>query len=451
MSRLTGRILIVDDDPGHRKMLRDLLGGEAEQVDTAVGGREALDRIASARPDLLLLDMRMPGMSGIDVLRSLRASGTSLPTIVITAFAEVDDAVEAMKCGAVDYLKKPIDVTSLIELVRRQLGSTPRKAAERHDLPEHLIFESPLMRSLLEEIERIARTDVPVLLTGESGTGKEVLAELLHNWGARAAQPLVPVNVASLTESLVESELFGARKGAYTGADRDRTGLIERAHGGTLFLDEVSEMPASVQPKLLRILESGRLSRVGDDVDREIDFRLVSATNRDLEEEIAAGRFRLDLYYRIAVVTIEVPPLRERGEDVLPLARRVLRSTTPEPKHLSPSAESLLLGHRWPGNVRELRNAMQRAVILAPGDRILPEHLPPSIRRMESVAEDRPETTLEEIECRAILDALDRCDGNRTQAAKELGISRRKLLYRLKEYRERSETTHPEQARKPES
>ena len=437
MSAPGGRVLIVDDDAGHRELLRDLLAGEAARIDLAEGGREALDRVRSDPPDLLLLDVRMPGMSGIEVLRSLRAAGSTLPTIAITAFAEVDDAVEAMKLGAVDYLKKPVDLTSLVELVRRHLGRAPEGAVERRDLPEHLVFESPLMRGVLDEVERVASTEVPVLFTGESGTGKEVLAELLHGWGTRAAEPLVPVNVAALTESLVESELFGARRGAYTGSDRDRTGLIERAHGGTLFLDEVGEMPASVQPKLLRVLESGRLLRVGDDVEREIDFRLVSATHRDLEEETAAGSFRLDLYYRIAVVTIEVPPLRERTEDLLPLARRILSSTTTGPKHLSPSAESLLLGHGWPGNVRELRNAMQRAAILSPGDRILPEHLPPSLRRSEAMAAAAPGRTLGEIECRAILETLERCEGNRTRAARELGISRRKLLYRLKEYRER--------------
>ncbi len=437
MSTARGSILVVDDDRGHREMLRDVLVGEAARIDMAEDGRAALHCIAADPPDLMLLDVRMPEMSGIEVLRSLREAGPVPPTIVVTAFAEVDDAVEAMKLGAVDYLEKPLDVTSLIELVRRHLGRAPDVTAELRAVPEHLVFESPLMKGLLGDVDRVAGTDVSVLFTGESGTGKEVLAQLLHDWGARASQPMVPVSVATLAESLVESELFGARKGAYTGADRDRIGLIERADGGTLFLDEIGEMPAPVQPKLLRVLETGRLARVGDDVERESDFRLVSATNRDLEEEIAAGRFRLDLYYRIAVVTIEVPPLRERPEDLLPLAHQILRSTTPEPKSLSPATQALLFGHTWPGNVRELRNAMQRAAILAPGDRILPEHLPPSLRRAEPEAGEAGGSTLEEIECRAILEALERCEGNRTRAARELGISRRKLLYRLKEYRER--------------
>ena len=433
MSAPRGYILIVDDDAGHRGLLSDLLTGEAARVEVVEGGRAALERMAGDPPELLLLDVQMPGMTGIEVLRELRAAGSIPPTIVITAFAEVDDAVEAMKLGALDYVKKPVDVTSLVDLVRRHLGSAPSGSTPARARPGGLVFESPVMKGLLEEIERVAATDASVLLTGESGTGKEVLAGLLHDWSARAHRPLVPVNVAALTESLVESELFGATKGAYTGAERDRTGLIERAHDGTLFLDEVGEMPTTVQPKLLRVLETGKLLRVGDDVERAIDFRLISATNRNLERETAEGRFRLDLYYRIAVVTIEVPPLRERPEELLPLARGILDSATPEPKHLSPSAETLLLSHRWPGNVRELRNAKQRAAILAPGDRILPEHLPPSIRKSGTAVGG----TLEEIESRAILEALERSGGNRTRAAKALGISRRKLLYRLKEYRER--------------
>jgi two-component system response regulator HydG len=289
------------------------------------------------------------------------------------------------------------------------------------------------MRGLLREIERVARTDVAVLLTGESGTGKEVLAELLHAWSARAAGPLVPINVAALPDTLVESELFGSRKGSFTGADRDRAGVVERADGGTLFLDEIGEMPAAVQPKLLRVLETGTLRRVGDGAERRIDFRLVSATNRDLERETVDGGFRLDLYYRLAVVVIEVPPLRERPEDVLPLARRFLASPGMPRRRLTPSAEAWLLAHPWPGNVRELRNAVQRAAILAPGERILAEHLPAGPRR-DTVPVPTGPGTLQEIEWRAIRDALDRCDGNRTHAARLLGISRRKLLYRLKEH-----------------
>jgi len=430
-----GAVLIVDDDAGHRELLRELLAGEAARIEVAAGGAEALERIASAPPDLLLLDMRLPEAGRPDVPRHPRESGTPPPTIVVTAFAEVADAVEAMKLGAVDYLEKPVDVSTLIGLVRQHLGGAPARADGPRKRPDHLVFESPAMVDLVGEVERVAGTDVPVLLTGESGTGKEVLAGLLHEWSRRREGPLVPVNVAALPETLVEAELFGARKGSYTGADRDRPGLIEQADGGTLFLDEMGEMPAAAQPKLLRVLETGRFHRVGDESERASDFRLVSATNRNLEEEVAAGRFRRDLYYRIAVVTIEVPPLRERREDLLPLTRRLLDEVGVGPKHLSPSAESMLLAHRWPGNVRELRNALQRAAILSPGDRILPEHLPPSISK-DAIG---TRGTLEEIEYRAILESLERHDGNRTRAAKELGISRRKLLYRLKEYRDRGE------------
>jgi len=300
-------------------------------------------------------------------------------------------------------------------------------------LPDDAIFGSPLMREVLRELSRAAVTGVPVLLSGETGSGKEVLADLLHRWSDRADGPLVSVNVAALPENLVESELFGHMRGSFTGADRDRTGRIRDAMGGTLFLDEIAEMEVAVQPKLLRVLETGGVTRIGESREETVDFRLVTATNRRLEDEIAAGRFREDLYYRIAVLTIEVPPLRERPEDILPLARHFLRSADTRGKRLSPATEALLLHHDWPGNIRELRNAVLRAGILAPGDVVLPDYLPPTLRAVEVVEEEHG--SLAAIEKRAILQALDSCDGNRTKAAEQLGISRRKLLYRIKEYR----------------
>jgi len=375
------RILIVDDDPGHRGLLGEVCAGRAEEVVMAVNGEEALRVLGDAPVDLMLLDMRMPVRDGLSTLQALRDEGRSVPTIVMTAYAEVDDAVRAMKLGAIDYLRKPIDVATLTDLVDRTLGrpGAPEPAAAG-PLPQGAIFSSPIMRDLLDELARVARSDVGVLLVGETGTGKEVLAECLHRWGARPDGPLVRVNVAALPATLIESELFGHTKGAFTGADRERTGWIEQADKGTLFLDEIGEMPVADQPKLLRVLESGRVMKLGGDKETQVDFRLVAATNRDLESDIEAGRFRQDLYYRIAVVTIEVPPLRERPDDLLPLARSFLAAHGDGPKQLSSSTIDLLGSYAWPGNIRELKNAMARAAILSPGDRILPEHLPPTVR-----------------------------------------------------------------------
>jgi DNA-binding NtrC family response regulator len=355
--------------------------------------------------------------------------------LVLTAHAEVDDAVRAMKLGARDYLRKPVDLAELQALIEEHLGPAgPLHAAAAHVPPPGFIAHAPVMLELLGELERVARSDVPVLFTGESGTGKEELARLLHRLSARADGPLVAVNVTALPEPLLESELFGSVRGAYTGADRERDGLVRTAQGGTLFLDEIGDMPASAQPKLLRVLEERAVKRVGATRAEAVDFRLVSATHHNLEAAVAAGTFRLDLYYRLAVVVLELPPLRQRREDILPFARAFLRGERGARKDLSPRAAELLEQAAWPGNIRELRNVVSRAALLAPGDRILPEHLPASLRAPD--AGKRGEPPLLELERRAILDALERHAGNRTHAARALGISRRTLLYKLKEYRE---------------
>ena len=433
-------ILIVDDDPGQRSMLRDVLAREAGELLTASTGEEALELLARRPCDLILLDMRMPGIGGLGTLAELAKRDQAIPTVVMTAFAEVDDAVQAIKLGASDYLRKPVDIATLTAIVQRHLDA-PRPVADAPEeaaVTEGFVFESPLMKDLLADLKRVASSDVSVLLVGETGTGKEVLAEFIHRWSERKSQPMVPVNVSALPEGLVESELFGHTKGAFTGADSARAGRFEQARGGTLFLDEIGEMPLAIQPKLLRVLESGRVARLGGGADTPLDFRLISATNRDLEQEVLQGRFRQDLYYRLAVIVIEVPPLRERPEDILPLAHDVLRAQAGVSKTLSPAAMELLTTYAWPGNIRELRNAMLRTAILAPGDHILPDHFPPNLRAARpttSVSSSSPRN-LAEIEREAILAALERSGGNRSQAARDLGISRRKLLYRLKEYGE---------------
>jgi two-component system response regulator HydG len=438
MSTPRPRVLVVDDDAAHRRMLHALLTDLDADVDCAADGREALDRIATRMPDLVLLDMRMPGLDGLGTLAAMRGAGFAPPTIVLTAHADLDDAVTAMKLGAADYLRKPIDIASLQALLDGHLGrQRPANDERRPELPQDVLVESPLMKDVCRDLARVAASDAPVLLHGETGTGKDVLANLVHRWSRRSSGPFIPVNVAALPESLVESELFGVVKGAYTGAQDTRKGRFQEADGGTLFLDEIGELPLALQPKLLRILQSKQVARIGESREREVDFRLVSATNRDLEAEVAAGRFRQDLYYRMAVIAIEVPPLRERREEILPLAQRFLGGVGVGHKRLSPAAQQALLCYSWPGNIRELENTMLRAAILAAGDVILPENLPPNLRgpAAEPVV-GHDEGSLLELEKRAILAALERTDGNRSEAARLLGISRRKLLYRLKEYRE---------------
>jgi len=358
--------------------------------------------------------------------------------LLITAFADLRQAVAAMKGGAEDYLAKPVDLDELRAAMADTLGVS---AAGRRDagpptppLPADLVCESPAMRHLVSTIAVVAPSKAPVLITGESGTGKEVLARLVHAWSPRADGPLVAANCASLPESLIESELFGHTKGAFTGASETRQGFFRAAHGGSLFLDEIAELPLHLQPKLLRALETGQVLPVGSDRPAEVDTRLIAATNRDLEKEVAEGRFRDDLYYRINVVELAIQPLRERREDILPLARHFAGEFSGGPVRLSPQAGNCLLAYPWLGNIRELRNAVQRACLLSRGDVILPEHLPPKIAALASRpgTEDETHGRLSQVERATILATLQECGGNRTQTAKKLGISRRALIYKLR-------------------
>ncbi len=433
------KILVVDDDPAHRAMLGAFFEGRDLQVLEAETAEGALEVLGKVRPDLVLLDMRMPGMGGMGFLKEALGRDPALHVVVVTAFAEVDTAVEAMKLGARDFLTKPLDLSLVDEILLRYtgIGDKERIREKYPPLPEGMVFHSPLMKQVLSEVAAAASSDAPVLFCGESGSGKEILAELLHRWSPRAAGPLVRINLAAVPESLLEAEFFGHEKGAFTGASRARKGYFEEARGGTLFLDEVGDLPSSLQPKLLRALDTGRIRRIGGSEEIAIDARIVTATNKDLEEEVEAGRFRLDLYYRLAVFVVEIPPLRERPEDILPLAARFLAGAAGRGKRLSRAAEKCLLAYPWPGNVRELKNSVERASILAAGEWILPEHLPPALRGGGKRPPGKlrtPGKSLAEIEREAIMEALERCGGNRTKAAKELGISRRKLLYRLKEY-----------------
>ena len=373
-------------------------------------------------------------MSGIDALPKIRELLPTIPVVLITAYADVRQAVAAVKSGADDYLSKPIDLEELKVAVYDALAIPTSDDAENKialpDLPAEFIFESRAMRQLVETVAVVAPSDAPILIQGPSGAGKEWIAQLIHQWSPRASHPIVTANCAGLSATLIESELFGHVKGAFTGASEDRKGLFRTASGGSLFLDEIGEMPLEMQPKLLRALETNQVTPVGADRSVDVDTRLVAATNRNLMDEIKEGRFREDLFYRLNVVELIVPPLADRREDIIPLARHFANQFANRQVRMSPQASQAILTHSWTGNVRELRNAIQRACLLCQGDVILPEHLPANIAA-DATAEVSDTGRLSQVERATILSTLEECDGNRTQAAKKLGISRRALIYKL--------------------
>jgi DNA-binding NtrC family response regulator len=385
---------------------------------------------------MVLLDVRLPGINGIETLARIRELAPDLPVLLVTAFADLRQAVAAMKGGADDYLSKPVDLDELQAAISDVLGLPAESEADTPlpPLPEDFVCQSASMRRLVTTAAVVAPSTAPVLISGDSGTGKEVVARLIHQWSPRKDGPMVAANCASLPESLIESELFGHQKGAFTGASEKRQGFFRAAHGGTLFLDEIGELPLALQPKLLRALETGQVMPVGSDHAVQVDTRLVAASNRNLEQEVAEGRFRDDLFYRINVVELAIAPLRDRREDILPLAKHFAAQFAGGPVRLSPQAMQCLLASNWPGNVRELRNAIRRACLLCRGDVIMPEHLPPKIAASAAGAkpEDPKRGRLSQVERATILATLEECDGNRTKAAKKLGISRRALIYKLR-------------------
>jgi DNA-binding NtrC family response regulator len=355
--------------------------------------------------------------------------------------------VGAIRDGAVDYLAKPIDLDQLLSAVRHATGlsqTTPLRFNENKQLPAHIVARSPLMQAIFRDASLIAPSESRVLITGESGVGKEILADVIHAWSPRAAGPLVKVNCAAIPENLLESELFGHEKGAFTGAVAQRIGRFEMANGGTIFLDEIAEMTPTLQAKLLRVAQDGRFQRIGSNAEIRVNARILAATNRNLEEEVRKGRFRDDLYYRLNVVELNIPPLRERREDILPLANQMLAELAKGRARFPATVAEFLEQYSWPGNVRELRNAMERAMLLSGGELILPEHLPARVRGVAKPAvtpagathEPADAQRLEEIERLAVLEALKKHHFNRTETAKALGISRRALLYKLQRLRE---------------
>jgi DNA-binding NtrC family response regulator len=436
MSAPKQSILIVDDESGQRQLLAGLVESLGLQPVPVASAEEALACVRASCPAMVLLDIRLPGMNGIEALAEIRQLQADLPVLLLTAYADVRQAVAAIKGGADDYLAKPIDLEELKVAIVDAIGAAEEVAvAQTPALPNDVVCESAGMRRVLEMAAIIAPSFVPVLILGESGSGKEILAQLLHAWSPRAAGPLIAANCAGLPEALIESELFGHTKGAFTGAASARPGFFRAAHGGTLFLDEIGELPLHLQPKLLRALESGRITAVGSEAAEPVDVRLIAATNRDLGEAVRRGEFRDDLYYRINVVELAVPPLRERVPDILPMARLFASQFAGRHVRLSPQATQCLLSYAWPGNARELRNAIQRACLLCRGDVILPEHLPPTMTPQTAAEADQPESggRLSQVERATILATLEECGGNRTHAARKLGISRRALIYKLRD------------------
>ena len=439
---MSHRILIVDDEVRYRDLYARTLSEAGFDVRMAGSAEEALRVLDDVAPDLVVSDVRMPGASGLDLLKTARERVPGLPFLLVTAYAEVRDAVAALKLGAVDYLAKPVDLDELLACVQDVLGAGPREPVP--DVPpeatEGMVATSAALKAVLRDAWRIARSEATVLLTGESGTGKEVLARFIHRNSDRRSGPLVSVNCAAIPPTLLASELFGHERGAFTGALARRDGRFREAQGGTLFLDEVGELPPEVQPVLLRALEQRTVTPLGGRGETAVDIRLIAATNQPLEDRVRQGLFRADLYYRLNVIALELPPLRERVDAILPLARRFLASSGEE-RRISRAAARALLAYAWPGNVRELANAMERARLLARADVILPEHLPPAVRRAaaESASpEGGPSDgggdvhTLERAEIDSIRKALAMTDGNRTHAAELLGISRRGLIKKLK-------------------
>ncbi|OGB91379.1 MAG: Fis family transcriptional regulator [candidate division NC10 bacterium RIFCSPLOWO2_02_FULL_66_22] len=444
------KILVIDDDESLRRVLEYNLAQEGYAVLTASSGEQGLHLLKKEGADLVVSDVRMAGMDGLQVLEEVRKVDLNIQVIILTAFGTIEMAVEAMKAGAFHYISKPFNRDELKLTIKKalQLKALEREnVALRQELQtrlglDNIIAESPPMKQILEMLERVAPTETTVLILGESGTGKELIARAIHGSSPRAQGSFVAVNCAAIPENLLESELFGHVKGAFTGAIRDRVGKFEAADGGTIFLDEIGEMRPDLQVKILRCLEERSLERVGDNTLIRVDVRVLAATNKDLTKAIQAGEFREDLYYRLNVVPLSISPLRERREDIRPLAQHFLKRLGAQPRlTIAPDAFQALETYDWPGNVRELENALERAMIFHRGDAISLADLPETIRapRAKEAAPlplSLPEAglSLEEVEKELILRALQKHDWNQSRAARYLGITRHTLLYRMEKH-----------------
>lgn len=451
---MTTTVLVVDDDDAHRGMLRMMLKSWGYTVEEAADGDEAVEKVHAKAFDAVLTDVRMGKVNGIEAMKQILSYNPSLPVILMTAYSSVETAVDALRIGAYDYLIKPLDFDALKETLKKAIEHSRlgvenrelRRQFSEENASTEIIGRSPAITSMLSMIRTVAPTEATVLITGESGTGKELVARALHAQSLRKDEPLVTVNCAALAETLLESELFGHEKGAFTGADKRREGRFKQADRGTLFLDEIGEMPIGVQAKLLRALQQGEIQRVGSDKSEHVDVRVIAATNRDLRKEVEERHFREDLYFRLNVISLEVPPLRQRKEDIPLLAAHFL-SHYAERNHknvkgFSAQCMDMLLHYDWPGNVRELQNAVERAVILCTGEYVTGPELPVNIAKL--AAEALPKSTdissslaglpLEEVERRAIEETLRETGDNKSAAARKLGITRATLHKKLRKY-----------------
>ncbi|MBV8762902.1 MAG: sigma-54-dependent Fis family transcriptional regulator [Deltaproteobacteria bacterium] len=450
MSR-TGRILVVDDEANARTALGDLLRDAGFEVEIAADAFKALGKYDAFDPHVVVTDLHMPGMDGIELVKQIREKEAPAEVIVITAFGDVETAVEAMRVGAVDYMTKPVRFDELLivldkvlEMGRLRHETRVLRARLRDRLnPTNIIGSAPVMQNVFEIIEQVAPTTATVLITGESGTGKELVANAIHQRSPRASGPFVKLHCAALAESLLESELFGHEKGSFTGAMARKDGRFSMADGGTLFLDEIGEISPSIQVKLLRFLQEREFERVGGTQTLKVDVRVVAATNRDLQAEVAGGRFREDLYYRLNVVTIDMPALRDRRTDIPALAQsflaRYAKANDKPIDGFDPTALEYLASYDWPGNVRELENAVERAVVLCKGPLIEAKHLPPRLKPATLArlgAPVIPGASMEELERYAILETLKACGGSTSKAARILRISARTIQYRMHQYNE---------------
>ncbi len=440
---------MVDDDGATRKALSELLGARGYEVDLAVDGVTALERIVELPPDLVVTDLDMPRMNGMGLLKELQQRDPELPVIVVTSASEVRSAVAAMRAGAVDYITKPVEFEDLLVAVERAIETRTlrldnenfrRQARENHDEGlKGLLGTSTAMQKVYRLARQVAASRATVLITGQSGTGKGELARAIHHLSHRADKPFVALHCASLAETLLESELFGHEKGSFTGAERKRVGRFEQANEGTLFLDEIGEISPSTQIKLLTVLQERNFERVGGNELVKVDVRILAATNRDLKADVAAGRFREDLFYRLNVITIDMPPLRLRGSDTLVLAEHFLNrfafENHKQVEGFTARARTKLRSHRWPGNVRELENAIERAVVLCEDRLIDADHLPYAAPTSESlVGIAIPGATLAELERFAIIKTLEAAEGSTARAAEMLDVSVRTIQYRLNQY-----------------
>ena len=445
MSGADTRVLVVDDEEIVRESLGGWLQKDGYLVEAAPDGRSAVERMKGAPWNVVLVDLKMPGMDGLQVLEEARKLQPDAAVIIMTAYATVDTAVTAMKLGAFDYLIKPFDPEELTLLMKKVVAQQTllhenavlRQALRKEHRFRDLVSKSPAMQRIFELVQVAARSNSTILVLGESGTGKEVFARAIHAESSRAQGPFVAVSCAALTETLLESELFGHEKGAFTGAVARRKGKLESASGGTLFLDEVGDISPKLQLDLLRVLEERRFQRVGGNELIEVDVRVIAATNRDLEKAVAEGSFREDLYYRLNVIRVTLPPLRERREDIPLLVEHFLERLEAEMKRrirVSPEAMATLLAHAWPGNVRELRNVLERGAVVAQGEVVKPADLalePAPARQGEAAAEP---ASLEEVERRHIAEVLGYSAGNISQAARLLGIDRVTLYNKIRKY-----------------